>query len=165
MEKGNKPAAKELLPFDKDRHLSKRKKVLKKEKERVVEERELAVLTSESEDIYEQIEEGWNQLVDKIFTEDEKKSYLKLRDEYENEREEIESEYYEKVKRRSGNDFKIKITSDFGGELPKLEKKFEQLLVKKVGLEKARKYIKNRSQFNDKLMKQSFSNKAFLISF
>jgi len=114
---------------------------------------------------FDRMEQAWLKNVQGLLSAKEYLAYEELRNLNEKEKAEAYKAYHDYLRSKYGNNFKYNISEDQSIREKKINEKYLKDLLKLVGEEKFKKYLKLKDQYNENLRRESKSKSFLVIEF
>jgi uncharacterized short protein YbdD (DUF466 family) len=129
------------------------------------EEQKKAIPLDKNFEEYDQIEKNWLLKMNNMFGEKDYQFYLDLRARNEEEKMQAYKEFHDYLRQKYGDKFSYHISDDQSVREKAINTRYTRDLLKKVGEEKFKLYLKARDEFNEALERKSPSGHALIIEF
>lgn len=116
-------------------------------------------------DVFEKVEKEWLSKVHELLNEGQYKLYLDMRNRNEAEKALAYQAYHDYLRKKFGNNFKYNISEDQSINEKNINEKYTKELLKLIGEENFKKYLKNKDQFNEELHRNAKSKGSMVIEF
>jgi hypothetical protein len=114
---------------------------------------------------FDKMEKEWLTKVSNLIDKKEYSVYLELRELADKEKNIAYQEYHDYLRQKYGNNFKYNISEDQSIREKKINEKYLQDLLKLIGEEKYKKYLKLKDEYNESLIRNSNGKSVITIEF
>jgi hypothetical protein len=114
---------------------------------------------------FDQIEKTWLLKMASFFNRNDYDFYNEIRNRNEEEKMEAYKEFHDYLRKKNGDNFSYHISEDQSVREKAINNKYSQVLLKRIGPEKFKMYLKTRDQFNEDLARNAPSGRAMIIEF
>jgi hypothetical protein len=111
---------------------------------------------------YDELEKEWLTKPKALMSKDEYENYLQMRANSEKEKMKAYSDYHDYMRKKFGDNFRYNISEDQSVIEKKINEKYLHQLLKLIGEEKFKTFLKSRDDYNEIIRRKS-SGKNFLI--
>lgn len=116
-------------------------------------------------DEYDTNEKEWLGKIENILGEKDYEYYIDLRNKNEEEKMKAYKEFHDYLRQKHGDNFSYNISEDQSIREKEINTNNTRDLLKRIGEEKFKLYLKARDQFNEELLKKSENGSALIIEF
>jgi hypothetical protein len=114
---------------------------------------------------YDQNEKAWLGKIELLLGENDFQYYTDLREKNDQEKMQAYKEFHEYLRQKHGDNFSYNISEDQSVREKDINTKYTRMLLKKIGEEKFKMYLKTRDEYNEELQKQSKDGQALVFEF
>lgn len=114
---------------------------------------------------YEQNEQEWLGKVEDLLGEKDFQFYVSLREKNDQEKMQAYQEFHDYLRKKHGDNFSYNISEDQSIREKDINTRYTRLLLKQIGEEKFKNYLKIRDHFNEELQRKSPNGQALVIEF
>lgn len=116
-------------------------------------------------DVFDRIEKEWLSQVSVLLGEKNYTLYLDMRDRNEKEKLQAYQAFHDYLRSKYGENFKYNISEDQSVNEKRINDKYQKELLKLIGEEKYKTYLKTLDQFNEKTRRESNGKNFVLMEF
>lgn len=114
---------------------------------------------------FDKSEKLWLSEIENILGHNDFDFYLDLRNKNEEEKMSAYKEFHDYLRQKNGDNFSYNISEDQSVREKEINTKNTRELLKRIGEEKFKMYLKARDQFNEQLLRKSQDGSALIIEF
>lgn len=114
---------------------------------------------------YDQIEKAWLSQAQNILGNNDFQFYQDLRNQNDEEKMQAYKEFHDYLRKKHGDNFSYHISEDQSVREKAINTKYTQVLIKRIGEERFKQYLKARDQFNEDLQRKAKDGHAIIIEF
>jgi uncharacterized short protein YbdD (DUF466 family) len=125
------------------------------------------IIKTENKDFnqYDKNDKEWLGKIENLLGEKDYAFYLELRKKNEDEKMVAYNEFHEYLRKKYGDNFSYHISEDQSVREKEINTRHTKELLKQIGSEKFKDYLKERDQFNEELLRKSEAGQALVIEF